>query len=318
MVRYLMFMSYIGTRYRGAAKQIGCERMIDIDSVQGALETAFHTLRPRSKIKPEIQLSSRTDAGVHACCSAAQVNLENPYDVFYDPEITVAKINGYFARCGHEIRLMNLYPISDNFNCRKNALSRTYIYRIIVAKQANEHRVPIAENGRSWHVRGENINIDAAKSATKLFLGGKKNFETFAGRNRTNRVINYVKEIKKLSIEPALPLMPDDPFADKFNYWQVTVNSRSFVYNQVRRIVGALVGVAYGSLTERDVKLMLQIPNHANWNTHAMMAPPQGLYLKQVEYDIDELNSHIIKGEQLEIIRQKILKDNEELALANN
>ncbi|KAF7988061.1 hypothetical protein HCN44_007555 [Aphidius gifuensis] len=91
--------------------------------------------------------------------------------------------------------------------------------------------------------RGENINIDAVKSATK---------------------------------ELALPLMPDDPYADKFNYWQIKINLRSFLYNQVRRIDGALVGIAYGSITERDVQIMLQVPNHHHWNCHAVMAPPQG------------------------------------------
>lgn len=112
--------------------------------------------------------------------------------------------------------------------------------------------------------------------------------------------------------------MPDDPYADKFDYWQITVNSRSFLYNQVRRIVGALVGIAYGSITERDIKIMLQVPNHHHWNTHAVLAPPQGLYLKQVEYSQDDLNKYIIQGEQLEITRKRILEENEKLALASN
>lgn len=154
------------------------------------------------------------------------------------------------------------------------------------------------------------------KSATNIFLGGPKNFETFAGKNRTGRTVKYVKTLNKLSIDPSTALMPDDPLSDNFNYWQITVNSKSFVYNQVRRIVGALVSIASGVITERDAKIMLQVPNNHNWNSRVNMAPPQGLYLKQVNYDEEELNSHIIQGEKLEIIKQEILQLNEQNKLS--
>ncbi|XP_015121967.1 tRNA pseudouridine synthase-like 1 [Diachasma alloeum] len=298
MVRYLIYLAYIGSRYRGAAKQIGCERLMDIDTIQGALETCLYTtVMPRSIIKPVIYTSSRTDAGVHALCTTVHVDLEHPEGIIYDTDPIIRRSNLYFAKCGHEIRLAKILPVTDDFHARKSAKSREYFYRFGVAKKNTEHRIPIAELGRSWHVRGEDIDIDALRRAIPLFLG-KKNFETFAAKNRTNREINYVRSLSSLSLEEVPSLMPLDPLSEGFTFWQINVAARAFLYNQVRRIVGSLIGIASGTLTEREVKFMLQVPNNQNWLSSIQIAPPQGLYLKSVNYDEEEMqNKYLIHHE---------------------
>ncbi|XP_057320254.1 tRNA pseudouridine synthase-like 1 [Microplitis mediator] len=307
MVRYLFYMGYIGTRYRGAAKQIGCERLIDIDSVQGAIEAGLScVLKPRSRCYPKVQISSRTDAGVHALINTAQVELEHPTDEFYDTDTAIRRLNSWFARCGHEIRITSIYPVTDEFDPRRNAKSRSYFYRIMIAKDFNEHKVPIAELQRAWHIRGDNIDIDALRAATRLFIG-KKNFETFAGKNRTLKDIRYVRELNNVSIEPAAPFMPFDPLSELFNFWHINICARAFLYNQVRKIVGALVGIASGVITERDVTIMLQVPSHLNWDVRIQMAPPQGLFLKHIEYDKEELAKHILKPTNVEERPRKLL-----------
>ncbi|XP_011297296.1 tRNA pseudouridine synthase-like 1 [Fopius arisanus] len=294
MVRYLIYLSYIGTRYRGAAKQIGCERLMDIDTIQGALETCLYAnIQPRSIKKPVVYTSSRTDAGVHALNSTAHVDLEHPEGTIYDTERIIRKSNLYFARCGHEIRLTKILPVTDEFNARRSARSREYLYRFGIAKRDNENRIPIAELGRSWHVRGENIDIDALRRAIPLFLG-RKNFESFAAKNRTNREISYVRTLTTLNLEEIPSLMPQDPLSENFTFWQINVAAQSFLYNQVRRIVGALIGVASGTITERDIKFMLQVPNNQHWISALQMAPPQGLYLKSVNYDEEEMQTKFI------------------------
>ncbi|XP_074094241.1 tRNA pseudouridine synthase-like 1 [Cotesia typhae] len=297
MVRYLFYMGYIGTRYRGAAKQIGCERLIDVDSVQGAIETALSTtLKPRSTCYPKVQISSRTDAGVHALFNTAQVDLQHPTDPVYDTETIIRRLNAWLSRCGHEIRITSIYPITDDFDPRRNVKSRSYFYRLMVAKNFHEHKVPISELQRAWHIRGENIDIDALRNATRLFMG-TKNFETFAGKNRTNREIKYVRSLNSLTIDPAVPFMPFDPLSDGFNFWHINISARAFLYNQVRKIVGALVGIASGIISERDVLTMLHVPSHLNWDQRIQMAPPQGLFLKNIEYDQEELANCILKTE---------------------
>lgn len=53
---------------------------------------------------------------------------------------------------------------------------------------------------------------------------------------------------------------------------------------QVRRTVGVLVGVAQGRLSLEDVQYLLDHPSERNWNSKATVAPPDGLFLLDVEY----------------------------------
>lgn len=56
------------------------------------------------------------------------------------------------------------------------------------------------------------------------------------------------------------------------------------VAGQVRRTVGALVGVAHGRVSLQDIQHMLDEPSHKNWVCRAQVAYPDGLYLLEVEY----------------------------------
>lgn len=75
----------------------------------------------------------------------------------------------------------------------------------------------------------------------------------------------------------------------QFTYGACVVmsNINSFVgvgVLQVRRTVGVLVGVAQGRLSLQDVQHMLDHPSQRNWKTKAQVAPPDGLFLLDVEY----------------------------------
>lgn len=58
---------------------------------------------------------------------------------------------------------------------------------------------------------------------------------------------------------------------------------------QVRRMVGSLIALGLGQITEKDITVMLQVPSHYNWNVHVRPVPSNGLHLVNVEYDPDEL-----------------------------
>ncbi|XP_043272239.1 tRNA pseudouridine synthase-like 1 [Venturia canescens] len=294
MVRYMIYMSYIGSRYRGAQRQSGSESLLDVDSIQGAIEAGLLTLYPRSLIRPKLTLSSRTDAGVHALCSTAHVELENPHEPFYETESTLKTLNRYLTHCGHEIRITSFFPIKDTFHVRFGAQSRTYVYRLMCPKSQHELKLPIAELGRTWNLSDTKFDIEKVKAATRLFMG-RKNFETFSGKNRTGRELRYERSLNILKIEDGEPLMLMDPLSKNFHYWNIVCNARAFLYNQVRRIVGALAGIGFGSLTERDINIMLHVPSSQSWTATMPVAPPHGLYLKEVTYDRVELATSRIR-----------------------
>lgn len=67
---------------------------------------------------------------------------------------------------------------------------------------------------------------------------------------------------------------------------QIHVGKRN---HQVRRIVAALAGIGYGDITEKDINVMFHVPSARSWNEKTPVAPPHGLYLKEVTYDRVEL-----------------------------
>jgi len=65
-------------------------------------------------------------------------------------------------------------------------------------------------------------------------------------------------------------------------------------------MVGALIALGLGKITEKDITVMLQVPSHYNWNPRVTPVPPNGLHLLNVEYDSDELSRCTILEKQEE------------------
>ncbi|XP_018362379.1 PREDICTED: tRNA pseudouridine synthase A isoform X2 [Trachymyrmex cornetzi] len=288
MVRYFLKFSYIGTQYRGLQRQSSNSFVRDTDSIQGALETALRTVIPKSLIVPSLCLSSRTDAGVHALGNTAHVELENKYNIIYNSSDVKKYVNRYFSKCGHTIRLLDCIPVTQNFHVRFACKSRTYLYRFMIPKICGEQRISLPETIHTYHIRSYNFDIDRARRGIQLFMG-TKDFTTFSAKAITDRKIHYVRALQAFTLEEAQPLMPFDPLSKHFTYFHFTCKARSFLYNQVRRMIGALIALGLGKITEKDITVMLQVPSHHNWNPCITPVPPNGLHLLNVEYDLDEL-----------------------------
>lgn len=62
-------------------------------------------------------------------------------------------------------------------------------------------------------------------------------------------------------------------------------------------MVGALFALGNNIITEKDINIMLQVPNHKNWIPKVSTVPPSGLYLANVEYCQEKIDDYIIKYE---------------------
>ncbi|XP_067873400.1 tRNA pseudouridine synthase-like 1 isoform X2 [Heterodontus francisci] len=71
-------------------------------------------------------------------------------------------------------------------------------------------------------------------------------------------------------------------------FWELTFRSRSFLYKQVRRMTGALVAVGQGKLLPQHIADLLEIRDSRAYPQN-IIAPPDGLFLKNVEYDTKDL-----------------------------
>ncbi|KAJ8686293.1 hypothetical protein QAD02_022087 [Eretmocerus hayati] len=292
--RYMLHLSYLGTRYRGSQKHAN-NLILDIDSIQGAIEASLCKLKPLFNNTPKLVLAGRTDAGVHALNTVAHLDLDLKYEEFCT-DTMIRMMNRYFSNCGHDIRIFSVQAVSSSFHARFSAISRTYVYRFIVPKDPQNHMIPISESFRAHYARIEKFDLSKVQEGIKL-LNGTRDFTTFSSKKgrktapwRFDEAINeknFIRTVRKLHIrlEEGQPLLALDPLSAGFDYWNIVCHSKSFMYNQVRRMAAALIGVGSGRLSINQLVNMLQVPSHNNWPGKVPPVPPFGLYLSNVEYD---------------------------------
>lgn len=94
-----------------------------------------------------------------------------------------------------------------------------------------------------------------------------------------------IRKINHIKIERGHSLTVQ-PFEHRENidYWNIIVNAQSFLYRQIRRVVGTLVATAKGKITQRDLYEMLTIPSQNSFCNKINVAPAYGLYLADIEF----------------------------------
>ncbi|PSN46528.1 hypothetical protein C0J52_14826 [Blattella germanica] len=112
MTRYLLFISYIGSQFRGVQKQaVSAEpSKLDAETIQGILEICSKRFNPANE--PTVCVSSRTDKGVHALRSSAHVDLIRKSNLIYEPAYLAAGYNKQLAKLDLDLRHMQQFNIS--------------------------------------------------------------------------------------------------------------------------------------------------------------------------------------------------------------
>ncbi|CAN6458416.1 unnamed protein product [Victoria cruziana] len=257
--RYLVAVEYIGTRFSGSQKQLHCR------TVEGVLEDAFQKFigQPVS-----ISFSSRTLPP-------------------HEPGIVRRAVNHFLQKNEGDIMLLNVRTIPSNFHARFNAKERIYYYRVL----AGEDALSIFEKERAWHVP-EKLDLLAMQKACSILVG-HHDFSSF--RSAGCQAKSPVKTLDELCVREVIlsscfPSNTDDERKDqglfgerkRHRLYMITARARSFLYHQVRLLVGLLKSVGTGDLKIDDVERIL----NARTITEAPpMAPACGLYLGNVVYD---------------------------------
>lgn len=162
------------------------------------------------------------------------------------------------------------------------------------------------EEGFYYEIRKkEDFNLNLFRSALSLFVG-EHNFSNFTrskGRLKYSKTEDrgYVarertaeeltKRIDLISVDERPPPLPPSlhPLYQENHimFLDVVVRGQSFLWNQVRRMVGAAVAVATGEVELDLVRRMLALDESTDMNCVSVMrnAPPHGLYLASVNYE---------------------------------
>ncbi|PWA73116.1 pseudouridine synthase family protein [Artemisia annua] len=306
--RYLVAIEYIGTKFSGAQQQAPHCR-----TVVGVLQSAFHKFigQPVS-----IFCSSRTDAGVHALSNVCHVDVERiskrkPGEVLppHEPSVVKKAVNHFLQRNEGDIMITDVRCVAADFHARYKAQERTYFYRLLSGPES----LSTFEKDRAWHVP-EELDLSAMQKACKV-LEGLHDFSSFrASGCQAKSPIRNLDELNVIEVCPS-PYFPSTKERETQNLmgescgnsnqnkteWSigesslgfgmrrrhrcfvVTARARSFLYHQVRFLVGAIKSVGTGDLTVSDVERILEAKSVT---ANGPMAPACGLYLAHVKYDL--------------------------------
>jgi tRNA pseudouridine38-40 synthase len=241
-MKYFFRVEYDGSRYGG------WQRQTNAATIQATLETAFSTVlrRPCAVVG-----AGRTDAGVHARCQCAHIETA----AALDPAAVRLSVN---ALLPFDIAIDRLLPVEDAFHARFSAISRRYRYYLCTKKR------PLLFK-RAWMVF---YPIDwrmVRRSAEALC--GTHDFSTFCAAGSGARHARCTVTEASLTEENDLIVF--------------TIEANRFVYTMVRSIVGTLIDIGRGRITDPMADLLAS----RDRARAGMTAPACGLVLDRVFYE---------------------------------
>ncbi len=247
MARYKITVEYDGTTLVGWQKQnVGA-------SVQGYLEDALFCFTAQRR---DIFAAGRTDAGVHALGQVAHFDLETKIDLYHMREAFNAKLREINA----PVSVIEIEEVSKDFHARFSASKRIYLYRLL-----NRRAHSVLLENRVWHVNFP-LDIDKMRDGAQYLLGNH-DFSAFRGAGCQAK--SPIKTLDRLDIVQN---------GDEIDF---IVEAKSFLYHQVRNMVGTLKMVGDGHLNPQDIKKILEGKKRAD---AGVTAPACGLYLSRIEY----------------------------------
>jgi tRNA pseudouridine38-40 synthase len=230
---------------------VGWQRQANGVSIQGLIEEALLALDGREVV---VTGAGRTDAGVHALGQVAHFDLAGERA----PDTVRDALNAHLRP--HPVAVLSAEKVADDFDARRSAVRRHYLYRI-----ANRRPDLALDRGRAWRVP-RRLDHEAMHAAAQR-LTGKHDFTTV--RSTECQAKSPEKTLDRLDVSRAAGEI------------HIAATARSFLHNQVRSMVGSLVQVGDGKWTPADLAHALEARDRARCGP---VAPPDGLYLVRVDY----------------------------------
>lgn len=243
-MKLALIVEYDGTRYHGFQWQANAP------TIQGELEKALGKITGE---KIRVIAASRTDAGGHAKGQVVSFRAESSLSA-----TTWAKALNFYLP--PDIAVKAAYKVSDDFNVRREALSREYHYYIL----NNPTRSPLRQ-GFAYLVP-QLLDVEAMNRACQVLVG-EHDFVPFIPVG--SKVDNTLRKVYKAEISKREDLV----------IFEMAANS--FLPHQVRNTVGGLIRVGLG---KEKVETFWELAGSGKAGVVGPTAPAQGLCLAQVSY----------------------------------
>jgi tRNA pseudouridine38-40 synthase len=240
-------MSYDGTAYHGFQRQ---ENAVGIQNI---LEEKLSYLT-NSSVK--VNGCSRTDTGVHA----------NEYCFSFETEHTIPcgnLVRGLNSLLPSDIAVRSCEDVSPDFHARYSCIGKEYVYLIL----NSDVRDPFMAD-RVLHYPYK-LDVSLIEREAAAFVG-THDFTSFCGT--ANQKENSVRTIEYFRTERS---------RENENLVKLIVKGDGFLYNMVRIMVGTLIYINEGKISEGSIPRILEAKDR---NKAGKTAVPCGLYLNKVFY----------------------------------
>ena len=244
--RVALGIEYDGSQYHGWQIQ----RRPPVPTVQAELEQALSQI---ANHPVTVTCAGRTDTGVHG---TGQV-------VHFDSDVirpNKAWVRGTNTKMDHAVRVVWAKVVSDDFHARFSATARHYRYFIY-----NSPVQPaVMHKGLSWH--GFDLDVDRMHRAAQYLVGEQDctSFQALACQSKSPvRTIHHANVTRSGNI-----IMLD-------------IKANAFLLHMVRNIVGSLIAIGD---SRQPPEWIAQLLAARNRSLAAATAPPNGLYLVDVDY----------------------------------
>lgn len=250
MKTWKLKVEYDGTKYSGWQKQLNAR------TVQGELEKAACDLLGMKDV--DIQGAGRTDAGVHARAQIAHLKVKQ--DIRIAPDRLMWGMND---RLPADVNVIEVVEVRPAFHARHDAKSRVYVYRISKRRTAFEKKYV-------WWIR-EELDLVAMTRASRMLMG-RHDFTCFSQKDPTKPMESTIVVVENVEITTEDDLI------------SIRIEASHFLWKMVRRVVGVLVKLGKGEITDAQFVQLLQARPDKKLDVAAWTAPSSGLFLDNVRY----------------------------------
>ena len=247
-MRYFIEISYLGTYYHGWQSQPNAI------TVQEITENCLSKILNNSV---KLVAAGRTDAGVHAKQMYAHFDSDIKINEKKSFEL---KVNSFLPK---DIVLKKLILVRDNAHARFDALFREYEYCISMIKN------PFEIDKSYFFKKSLDIKKMNKCCATMLHY---TNFKSFS-KSKTD-VKTY-----DCKIYEAKWILSENSLIFK-------IKADRFLRNMVRAIVGTLIEIGLGKISEKEFKLIIEKKDR---QLAGFSVPAHALFLKKIDYDWDKI-----------------------------
>lgn len=238
-------IQYDGTRYQG------WQRLADsANTIQDKIEAVLATLTGEAV---HIVGSGRTDAGVHADNQVANFLTRS--------SSSCEEILGHcYQYLPHDIVVRTAEEVPSPFHARFHAKSKCYRYTLDTGRFHD-----VFARKTACHLP-QVFDIEAMRRAAPIFIGSH-DFRSFTKLHSKTK--STVRTITAIEIDQQPP------------FTTIRIHGDGFLYKMVRLMAGALIAIGEHSMSQEELKAVLE---QKNKNNPIQPAPPHGLCLESVTY----------------------------------